>query len=399
MEQLFEKQNRLLTFTSLKIVRSLMDDIHWSAPLIAIRGARGVGKTTLMLQYIKQHYGLNSHEALYCDLGGLYFTSNNLLQLADTFYKSGGKHLFLDEVHKYPTWSIEIKEIYDSYPDMRVVFSGSSLLQLLNGDADLSRRCVSYTMQGFSFREFLLFDHEIGIPPYKLPDLLSNAADICAAVNSFCRPLHYFRQYLSHGYYPFYLRNNQDYALSLENVVDYIIEIELPQQCGVAVENVRKIKALLAVIASSQPFEVDITRLSRESGLQRNTVVNYLHHLHNARLLNLMYSDLINIKRMQKPDKIYLDNTNLLHVLSLGEVLVGTERETFVANQLSYRHKVEYPVRQGDFNVEGKYRFEVGGNRKKFSQIADIPDSYILADDIEMPIGNKLPIWLIGFLY
>lgn len=399
MDHLFEKQNRLLSLTPLEIIRSLMDNINWDAPLIAIRGARGVGKTTLMLQYIKQHYGMNTNKALYCDLGGLYFTTHNLLNLADKFYKSGGKHLFLDEVHKYPTWSIEIKEIYDSYPDMKIVFSGSSLLQLLNGDADLSRRCVPYTMQGLSFREFLLFQNITDLPHYKLEDLLSNATDICVAINRVCRPLQHFHQYLRQGYYPFYFRNNQDYELILENVVNYIVEIELPQLCGVNMENVRKIKSLLSVIASSHPFEVDISKLSVASNLQRNTVINYLHYLQNARLLNLMYSDLVNVKRMQKPDKIYLENSNLLHALSLTEVLAGTERETFVANQLRYRNNVEYPLKHGDFHVDGKYRFEVGGKGKKFDQIANIPDSYILADDIEMPIGNKLPIWLIGFLY
>lgn len=399
MERLFEKQNRLLRFTSLKLVRSLMNDINWDAPLLAIRGARGVGKTTLMLQYIKKHYGMNTNEALYCDLGGLYFTTHNLLELADAFYKNGGKHLFLDEVHKYPTWSIEIKEIYDSYPDMRVVFSGSSLLQLLNGDADLSRRCVPYTMQGLSFREFLMLYYDIKVAPGKIDELLANADDICVTINQMCRPLQYFREYLKHGYYPFYMRNDQDYDVVVENVVNYIIEIELTQLCGVNVENVRKIKSLLSVIAGSQPFEVNISNLSATTGLQRNTVINYLIHLQHARLLNLMYSDLVNMKRMQKPDKIYLENTNLLHVLSLGDVVVGTERETFVANQLGYQHKVEYPLSNGDFHVDDKYRFEVGGRSKSFAQIANIPDSYILADDIEMPVGNMLPIWLVGFLY
>ncbi len=399
MESLFEKQNRLLGLVSTEIVRKLMGQINWQAQLIAIRGARGVGKTTLMLQYIKLHYTHGSQEALYCDLSSAYFTTNHLLELVDRFYKNGGQHLFLDEVHKYPNWSKEIKEIYDSYPSVRVVFSGSSLLHILNGDADLSRRCVPYQMQGLSFREFLLFDRGIRLPSFGLNQLLTDAPDICAKINKLCRPLQAFREYLRNGYYPFYFNNNLDYYTSVENVANYVTEIELPQLCGVDVANVRKIKSLLTVIAGSQPFDVDISKLSVASELQRNTVISYLHHLQNARLLNLLYSNLKSVKRMQKPDKIFLENTNLLHVFSLNGVQVGTERETFVVNQLAYRHSVEYTPISGDIMVDNHYLFEIGGKNKTFDQIANIPDSFVLADDLEMPIGKKLPIWLVGLLY
>lgn len=399
METLYAKQNRLLRLTSTAIVRTLMEQINWDAQLIAIRGPRGVGKTTLMLQYIKLNYKPMDSSVLYCTLDSLYFSEHSLLQLVDEFYKNGGKHLFLDEVHKYPTWSKEIKEIYDSYPDVRVVISASSLLNILNADADLSRRCIPYDMQGLSFREFLLFYKQLKFPVYSLQQVLGQPGELCESVNSRCRPLPLFKEYLQYGYFPFYLRNQIDYYTSIEQVVNFILETELPQLCGIGVGNIRKLKALLSVLATSVPFEVDISKLATTIGIHRNTVIEYLGSLERAKLIHLLYSDLISVKRMQKPDKIFLDNPNLLYALALQPVKVGTAREVFAVNQLSYKHQVEYGKATGDFKVDGKYTFEVGGSDKDFSQIADIPSSYILADNIEEPYGNKLPLWAMGFLY
>ena len=399
METLFAKQNRLLSLTSTKIVREIMNTINWDARLIAIRGARGVGKTTTMLQYIKLHYPAYSHEALYCSLDSVYFSNHSLITLGEDFYKSGGKHLFLDEIHKYPTWSQEIKELYDLYPDMRIVISGSSLLNILNGDADLSRRCIPYSMQGLSFREYLMFYHNINIKPQKLESILENPTSICAEVNEKCRPLPLFKDYLQHGYFPYYMQNMVDYYTTIEQVANFVIETELPLLCNVDPGNVRKIKALLGIIASSVPFEVDIAKLSTAIGIHRNTTIAYLTDLAKADLLTLLYSDLLSVKKMQKPDKIYLENANMIYALAAKDIKIGTVRETFVINQLKYQHEVEYGKQTGDFKVDSKYLFEVGGSDKTFKQIADIPQSYILADDIEFPYGNKLPIWAIGFLY
>lgn len=399
METLFNKQERLLRLTSTRIVRTLMQRINWNAQLIAIRGPRGVGKTTLMLQYLKQHYEPGSHEALYCSLDAVYFSGHSLLQLAETFYQNGGKHLFLDEVHKYPTWSKEIKEIYDLYPDLRVVISASSLLNILNADADLSRRCIPYEMQGLSFREFLQFYKDIHLPVVSLPEVLAAPAALCAQVNEVCRPLPFFKEYLQYGYYPFYLRNQTDYYTSIEQVVNFVVETELPQLCSVDVVNVRKLKALLGILATSVPFEVDISKLATTIGIHRNTVIDYLNNLARAKLLSLLYADLLSVKKMQKPDKIYLDNPNLLYALASTSVKTGTAREVFVVNQLAYLHEVEYGRKEGDFKVDGKYTFEVGGEGKNYEQIADVPDSYILADNIEMPYRHKLPLWAVGFLY
>lgn len=399
METLFAKQDRLLSLTSTEIIRTLMYQINWDAQLVAIKGPRGVGKTTLMLQYMKQHYEVYSREVLYCTLDSVYFSNHTLLELVDVFVKNGGKHLFLDEVHKYPTWSKEIKEVYDMYPDLKVVFSASSLLNILNADADLSRRCIPYEMQGLSFREFLLFYKQLDLPICTLEEVLTSPGNICSEVNKVCRPLPLFREYLQYGYYPFYLKNQIDYYTSIEQVVNFIVETELPQLCGIDVGNVRKIKALLGILESSVPFEVDISKLATTIGIHRNTVIEYLNSLEKAKLLHLLYADLLSVKKMQKPDKIYLDNPNLLYALASHPVKIGTARETFVVNQLSCDHEIEYGKKTGDFKVNGKYTLEVGGEGKTYNQIADVPDSYILADGIETPYRCKLPIWVVGFLY
>jgi uncharacterized protein len=399
MDTLFAKMDRLLQLTQTRIVRGMMNRINWDARLIAIRGARGIGKTTLMLQYIKLHYKQYDRHVLYCSLDSVYFSTHSLTDLADDFYKNGGRHLFLDEVHKYKGWSREVKELYDMYPDMRVVITGSSLLHILNGDADLSRRCVPYEMQGLSFREYLQFYQDIVIEPVSLEDVLEHPENICGEVNSKCQPLPLFKDYLKHGYYPFYLDNQRDYYTTIENIIDFTISVELVQLCNVSPANIRKIKALVGILAQTVPYEVDITKLASLIGVQRNTVIDYLRFLGDARVLNLLYADLVSVKKMQKPDKIYLENANLIYTLATEEIKIGTVREAFTVNQLGYGREIEYGKQSGDFRVNGKYLFEVGGKTKSFDQIADIPNSYVLADDIETPIGKKLPLWSVGFLY
>lgn len=399
METLFKKQERLLAQTSTDIVREIVKSIHWDHNLIGIRGSRGVGKTTLMRQYIKMNYPQGSREVLYCTLDSIYFSNHSLLELIESFYQQGGKRLFLDEVHKYETWSKELKEANDLFPDLKIVFSGSSLLNILNADADLSRRCLPYTMSGLSFREFLKFYKGIDVPVYKLEDILQNAGEICSEINRKCRPLQMFEEYLHAGYYPFFSGNREDYYINLENVVNFILEQEMPLLCGVEPAYVRKLKALLGILAASVPYEVDITRLATTIGITRNSVISYLQSLGRAELLILLYSDLLSVKKLQKPDKIYIQNTNLLFAIASLPVQTGTVRETFVVNQLSVVHDVEYGKNHGDFIVDGRYTFEVGGPDKSFKQIAGIPDSYILADKIEYATGNKLPIWLVGLLY
>ena len=378
--------------------RSLMCEINWESRLIGIRGARGVGKTTMLLQHIKKLYGQNPDIALYVSMDHLYFTRHSLLELAEEFYRRGGQCLYLDEVHKYEGWSREVKNIYDSLPELKVVFTGSSLLNILNAEADLSRRCVSYEMQGLSFREYLSFKHNVNLPVLLLEDILAHPLEASEEVMRVCRPLQYFPQYLQYGYYPFFLQKNIDYLTQVQKVVNMILEIELPQLRNVDVANVRKLRSLLSVVSSGVPFAVDISKMSQASELNRNTILLYLAHLHRARLLNLLYSDTQNLKRMQKPDKIYMENTNLLHALSLSQVEVGTARETFFVNQLTHQHEVEFG-RQADFVIDRKYTIEVGGHSKDGKQVAQTPDAFIAADSMEYALGNKIPLWLFGFLY
>ena len=380
------------------IVRETMHTIAWEKQLVAIRGSRGVGKTTLIRQYIKNTYGIQPGEALYCVLDSMYFSNHTLLELAERFHMMGGRHLFLDEVHKYPTWSREIKEIIDLYPDLHITFSGSSLIQILNADADLSRRVLSYTMEGLSFREFLHFYKNIDLPSHSLEEILSSSDDICAEVNTACHPQPLFEEYLRVGYYPFYDGNEVEYYSRIENVINFIVEQELTQFCGIDPAYTRRIKALLLYLADNVPYEVNIAKLSAYLELNKQTVLSYLSNLQRAELLHLLYSDNKSVTRMQKPDKIYLHNPNLFYALG-QQGKIGTIRECFVVNQLSYGHTVEYGKAQGDFIVDGRLTFEVGGQDKTFDQVADVPDSYIFADRMEYPIGKKLPLWMVGLLY
>lgn len=398
METLFKKHQILISQVSMDIVRETIHTISWEKQLVGIRGSRGVGKTTLMRQYVRQNYGIKAGEALYCVLDSLYFTNHTLLQLAENFHLMGGKHLFLDEVHKYPTWSKEIKEIIDLYPDLKITFTGSSLLQILNADADLSRRVLSYDMAGLSFREFLHFYKGIQLPVYAFEDIIANSDDICREVNKLCHPQQYFGQYLRAGYYPFYDGSEIEYYSRIENVVNFIVDQEMTQICGIDPANTRKIKALLMLLAENVPFEVNIAKLSTYLELNKLTVLSYLSSLQRAELLHLLYSDNNTVTRLQKPDKIYLHNPNLYYALGQRNQ-IGTIRECFVVNQLAVKHSVEYGKVQGDFRIGRDITVEVGGQNMTFDQIADIPNSYIFADMMEYSIGKKLPLWLAGMTY
>ena len=398
MESLFRKHRRLVSQVSMAIDRQQMNAIDWEKQLVSIRGSRGVGKTTLMRQYIKQTYGVNAGEALYLVMDSMYFTSHTLMEVAERFHLMGGKHLFLDEVHKYPTWSRELKEIVDLWPDLKITFTGTSLLQILNADADLSRRVLSYDLAGLSFREYLQFYKGLELPSYSLDEILSNADAICQKVCEVCHPQPLFEEYLRVGYYPFYDGNDEEYYSRIENVVSFIIDQEMTQFCGVEPAYTRKLKAMLLFLANNVPYDVNIAKLSSFLEINKTTVLSYLSSMQKAELLSLLYTDNKSVTKMQKPDKVYIHNPNMLYALSTNEIM-GTIRECFVVNQLSAGHTVEYGRTQGDFKVDGRITIEVGGKDKSFDQIADIPDSYILADSMEFPIGKKLPLWLVGFLY
>ena len=400
METLFRRHDQYIAKTPMDIVRETMQDIGWDSRLIAIVGARGVGKSTLMRQYVKLNFEPYDRSVLYCSLDSVYFSTHTVIELAEGFVAGGGRRLMLDEVHKYDGWSREIKEIYELYPELKIVLSGSSLLHILNADADLSRRCVRYSMYGLSFREFLRFYKGLDFGRCSLETILSDNARLCAEVNAGCRPLMLFDEYLEYGYYPFYSENASDYHIKIGQVVNFVIDVELPLLRRVDVANLRKIKALVGIIASGVPYELDASKLAKAVGTGRDTVVEYLRHLSDARIFNLLYSGAKSIGKLTRPDKVYLENSNLLYALSSETVEIGTARETFAVSQLNNGGcQVEYGRHGGDFMVDGKYTFEVGGKDKGYAQIAGIGNSYILSDDIETPLGNRLPLWLLGFLY
>ena len=403
MDALFRKSDRLLANTRTDIIRDKMDDIHWNAQLISIMGAKGVGKSTLIRQYLKQNFKLGDRRVLYCSADTVDFSMRTLVGLAEEFVMRGGELLVIDEIHKYHSgtsdWSREIKEIYELFPDLKMIVSGSSLLQLREGDADLSRRAIKYTMPGLSFREALRFYHGLSFPRWSLEDILAHPYNLWQEVSSKCKPVALFKEYLEKGYYPFLLEGEGEYYTKIEQVVNYIIETELPRICKVDVANVRKLQALIALICSEVPFELNANRIAAALEIGRDTVVEYLKYLGDAKVLNLLYSDKKKIGKLTKPDKVYLENPNILYALAPTKVDIGTLRETFAIGSLAESHAVEYGKAQGDFKVDGKYTFEIGGRSKDFSQIAGVKDSYVFADDWDMPDGAKLPLWMLGFLY
>ena len=403
MDSLFRKSDRLLANTQTEIIRDKMNEIHWNAQLVTIMGAKGVGKSTLIKQYLKENYRLGDRRILYCSADTVDFSMRTLVGLAEEFSIHGGELLAIDEIHKYKSgttdWSREIKEIHELYPDLKLIVSGSSLLRLREGDADLSRRAVKYTMPGLSFRESLRFYHGLEFKRWALDDILAHPYDLWQEVSSKCKPVVLFKEYLEKGYYPFLLEGEGEYYTKIEQVVNYIIEAELPQICKVDVANVWKLQALIALICSEVPFELNANKIAAAIEIGRDTVVEYLKYLGDAKVLNLLYSDKKKIGKLSKPDKVYLENPNILYALTPTKAEIGTLRETFAICSLSESNSVEYGKAQGDFKVDGKYTFEIGGRSKGFSQIAGVENSYIFADDWDMPDGAKLPLWMLGFLY
>lgn len=397
MKTLYEKFYRKLEITSLQFTRSAMDSIRWDARLIGIKGARGVGKTTLILQYIKKYLPLNE-STLYVSLDNIWFAQNSLSSLTDYFVKHGGKFLFLDEVHKYPNWSQELKNIYDDYPEIKIVFTGSSLLEILNARADLSRRAIVYSLQGLSYREFLNLKLGLELPSFSLNELLEKHTTIARQLNSKIKPIQHFNEYLKAGYYPFFQEIPELYYQRIEEVVNLILEIELPLLRKVDVAYVPKLKQLLQIIAESVPFIPNVSKLSERIGINRNTFISYLYFLQEAHIIRNLYKDAKGITKLQKPDKVFLENTNFQYTFSPLNTNTGNLRETFFANQLSNSHLVEY-TEQGDFVIDGKFLFEIGGKNKTTKQIKKIKNSFVVADNLEYGSNNIIPLWLFGFLY
>ena len=403
MEPLFERHIEYLTDVPTLFDRELMQIIDWDSRLILIRGPKGVGKSTLMQQYVLKHYDVTDRHALYCSADTSYFATHSLIDTAAAFVRQGGKHLFIDEIHKYDGWSREIKEIHDLYKSLKVVMSGSSLIQLNDGQADLSRRQDVYDMSGLSFREYLWFRTGKKVEPIRLGELLGNAGAFCSKVRSFYRPLEFFDDYLKMGYYPFSFEKKKTYKSSIENVCSYIIETELTKYRGVSQENTRKIKALLQVIAGMLPYQVDISKLSKSVSIDRVTLIRYLKYLDEAKLTRNLFCEMDTITDLQKPDKMLLDNTNLIYAYSTKTPEIGTVREAFFCSQLAGAgHRVEYGgIKTGNFRIDKNLVIEVGGAGKDFSQISDedISNAALAVDNIDIASSKKIPLWAFGFLY
>lgn len=391
MEQLIANYKRLLTLTTSDFHRYMFDKVNWNGRLVGIVGARGVGKTTMILQYIKERLDLGS--TLYVNAEDFYFTSHRLVELADEFSKMGGKYLFVDEVHRYDEWSRELKLIYDYHPELHVVFSGSSVLDINKGvKSDLSRRAVIYTLYGLSFREYLELFENIKTPIYTLDEVLTHKVDM----DTDFRPLMYFKRYLERGYYPFALED--DYGEKLKGVVTKTLETDIPEYANMNVSTGRKLKKLMAVIAESVPFKPNMVTLAEVLSISRNNVADYLLYIEEAGLITQLRDQTGGVRSLGKVDKVYLENTNLIYALTKKEkVEIGNVRETFFMNQLRV---VDEPVTSpvSDFLV-GERTFEVGGRNKKQKQIKDVENAFVVKDDIEYGGLNIIPLWQFGLLY
>lgn len=398
MEKLIELFRKKMTGPLPAFERELERKINWNARLISVRGSRGTGKTTLFLQHIKKTFSNNLNKVLYVNLDNIYFSNNTLVELAEKFASRGGTHLFIDEVYKYENWSKEIKNLYDDFPELHIAFTGSSLLEILNGRADLSRRTLVYELTGLSFREYLSLIKAHDFPIFTLEEILKNNEQISAEIASKIKPFEFFDDYLSFGYYPYFLEGKDDYFNRLNETLNMILEVELPMLRGLEIAYIPRIKKLLAVIGESAPFIPNITQLAAKIGISRQTLLIYLKYLEDAKLINQLYKKSRGLSVLEKPEKILMENTNLIELFNGENVNTGSRRETFVLNQLLHSHKVDFSE-ESDFFVDSKYTFEVGGKNKKRKQIQEIPDSYIIADDIEFGTDRRIPIWLLGFMY
>jgi len=395
MDSLIKIHLRLLQETDDKTFRYLYPNIDWDERCVAIIGAKGVGKTTLLLQHIKTAFG-NKNEALYASLDNSWFAKHTIYELADEFYMNGGTHLFLDEIHHYPNWATEIKNIYDSFPKLKIVFTGSSLLQIYKSTTDLSRRVVYETLEGLSFREFLKFENIGDFPIYSLQDIVENHQDIALKLTENIKIMPLFKKYLKTGYYLFYKQGLKKYDYKLQGAINNVIDVDIPAIENIEFASRHKIKRLLAVLSELVPYTPKITDLSNAIDTNRNNTVKYLSLLANAKLLNLVSYKDKTIGDLTKPDKVLLNNTNLAYIYG-GAANIGSARETFFVNQVSAITDV-YLAKHGDFLAD-KYTFEIGGKTKTFKQIKDIPNSFIVSDDIEIGHKNKIPLWLFGMLY
>lgn len=388
-QQLYSYMEGQLALTSEYFYRYLYQKIAWDDRMIGIVGPRGVGKTTMVLQYIKQHK--QDIKALYISADIAYFTTHTLIEVADEWSKEDGKLFVIDEVHKYPEWSRELKQIYDTHPDMQIIFTGSSILDIQKGSSDLSRRALIYTLQGLSFREYLYLFHNIDTPIFSLEDILAGKA----YVNQLLHPLSYFREYLKSGYYPF--ATNGNFEVRMQNIVIQTIETDIATYANLKSTTARKLRKMLTVVASLAPFKPNAETLATTLSVSRNNISDYLILLEQAQMIGQLRDDTQGIRGLGKVEKVYLDNPNLMYVLNGGNIDTGNLRETFFYNQMRVNHDVT-SSRIADFAIN-EYTFEVGGRNKSQKQLGNTTHGFVVKDDIEFAQGNIIPLWAFGLNY
>lgn len=389
MEQLIRFFRRMLALTDTRYLRFLYEQINWSSRMIGIVGPRGVGKTTMLLQHIKLHLPVD--ETLFVNADDIYFTEHHLLDMAEEFYQNGGKHLFIDEIHKYPEWSRELKLIYDYFPDLQIIFTGSSILDIYKRTADLSRRAVMHFLPGLSFREYLILAKGIRLPVYSLSDILAGKVEFPAGE----RPIALFKEYLANGYYPFF--SDPDYALRLRSIINMTVENDIPMYASMNIATTKKIRQLLYIISQSVPFKPNFTKLGQLIDIHRNQVNDLMFYLERAGIIAQLRNKTSGIRLLGKVEKTYLDNTNLVYALAENKPEAGNVREMFFLSQMRVHNQV-FVSDKSDFEI-GDYTFEVGGKSKGQKQIEGIDNAFIVKDDIEFGYKNIIPLWHFGLNY
>ena len=396
IQPLYNNYHRKIVKVSMKFKRYLYNNIHWNSRIIGIKGARGVGKTTMLLQHIVENYQ-DIDKTLYASLDDLWFSTHSLLDLVDWADSHGINRLYLDEVHRYDKWSQTLKNIYDNYPEMSIVYTSSSLLMMDNAQTDLSRRQTLYTLHGLSFREFLSFEGILHIDPIPFDELLQEHVQKAMQIVRKVKITPLFENYLKYGYYPFYKETVEDFTDRLRQIASVVIDSDLPAVEKVSFETLQKVRKLLMIISEKVPFEPNMSELWKQLSTNNDLGLRMLYALDKAQILTLLSSKAKSYKYLYKPDKIFLNNTNLMNALC-PNVDKGNERETFFVCQMHVTKDVKRP-KNGDFLIDDKYLFEVGGKNKTFNQIADIPNSYLAIDNTEVGFGCRIPLWMFGFSY
>jgi predicted AAA+ superfamily ATPase len=398
LKTIIKLEKRILNSLKSEYKRYFFDRVDFNSQMIVVVGSRGVGKTTFLLQYLKELKSKHeAHKSLYFSYDHPANVDIKLYTLAEEFAKIGGKYLLLDEIHRYKDFALDLKAIYDFYPDMKVLFTGSCAISIYNAQADLSRRAVLYHMNGLSYREFLELKLDIKLPVFTLEEICTNSIELTDALQKEFLPLEHFSEYLKYGYYPFYFSDKDNYHKQLTAVVNLTIDVDLVMLGYIKPAFANKLKKLLNVICCSKPFELNITKVAANIEVSRNTIYAYLEHLTKGDLLTVVADNKKGLTALSKPEKLYLNNSNLSYALC-DEPEIGTIREGFFANQLQECHTLT-TSKEGDFMVNGKYMFEIGGKGKSFKQIKDLDNAFVVQDTDSTENQHKIPLWLFGFLY